>query len=386
RQARSSLLAKSALSGAWALRVDFNRPLFDSDLSGAVGEVNDRLRRQAGGADLTDAGEDYDVDRWRELYGAVFEGGRLSPEALFVAGSSYLGFVLRDGDLPKAQAVIERLDKRYADMDGQLGIKLRSLVRDRSLMLKDYLLLLRGSATYHVQAIQAEEIARQRLPTTVMAVAESLRRSGSHQEAWDWYWCLANMEETQQSLRKHIRSQGGVPDVTAGMPVQLGWMADNMMTRLQQRHGVVAAEEPTTGYAGVVNAIVYGGLGTPDFASPSWQPTTEADLADAQAQLDRLGKTLLNYHLRRGGWPERLADLWTEGVLPDWNAVNRFHCPATGAPYRYQAPAAAELGQRVVLISTSKPVRTREGLRFGAYLLDNSLFWSATSLEPGARP
>ncbi len=387
RQARAALMAKIALSGAWALRIDFNRPLFDADLSGAIGEVNDRIRRQLpSDKELAAAGDDFDPDQWRQLYGKVFRQGGLSNEALYVAGSSYLGFVLRDGNLEEARAVLDRLDERLKNVEGTIGIKLRSLVRDRSLMMEDYLLFLRGSVRYHVQAIQGEEITRSRLLTTVLAVAESLRRSGQYLEAWDWYYALANMSETQHSLRDHIRAQGGVPDLSAGMDVQLGWMADQMMTRLAQDHDVIAGEKPTSQYAGLINAIVHGGLGTPEFRSPSWQARTGADATQAQAQLDRLGKTLLDYQLRRGAWPAQLTDLWSEGVIQNWNAVNRFHCPATGAPYDYRPPENATIGDRVVLISMSQAVRTNQGLRYGAYLMDNTLIWTTEQLQPGQTP
>ena len=49
RGAPPSMMARIALNGAWAVRVDMNRPLVDSRLKGGIEEVNLRLQRYVSG-------------------------------------------------------------------------------------------------------------------------------------------------------------------------------------------------------------------------------------------------------------------------------------------------------------------------------------------------
>ncbi|MFW5829709.1 MAG: hypothetical protein ACOCXA_05560 [Planctomycetota bacterium] len=388
RNARPAFMAKLALMGSWALRVALNRPIIESDLSAGVGEVNDRVQRQAPTDRAYNAdtiNEDFDPELWLRIYKRVFESGNLSPEGAWVAGSTYFGLVLRQGDVDEAQRVLDRLAERFKRVDGQLGTKLRALIKDRRLTLKDYLEFTRNAVGLFIQAIQNEEIARTQLPPHVMVVAEGLRRSGRYQEAYDWYLTLARMDETQKALRDQIRGEGGVPDLRAGSLVQLGWLADSYLEYLSREKGIREAKTPQGPHAGICNAILHGGLGTADFDNPAWRPSSDAGVVDAQAQLDRIGKTLMEQHMRQGSWPERLADLWLVGIIPDWNAVNRFHCLATGEPYAYRPPES-EPGRRIVLVAMSAPVRTAQGLRYGAYLMDNSLVWTAEPPTPGEPP
>jgi hypothetical protein len=386
RNARSAFMAKIALMGAWSLRVVLNRQILDNDLAAGISEVNDKVKRVAPSDSAFDpetVGEDFDPELWRRVYQRVFDGGGLNPEALFVAGNSYLGLALRQGDLQEVERILDIMEKRFKGMEGPLGTKLRSLVNDRRATMKDYGEFMRQSVGHFIQALQDEEIARPQLPTHLMVIGETLRRAGRYQEAYDWYLTLARMDETEKPLRDQIRANGGVPDLRAGPLVQLGWLADKYLVYLSKEKGVVAGDKPSGPHAGLCNAILFGHLGTPEFKNLAWKPATDGNLPDAQAQLDRIGKTLLEYNMRQGGWPERLADLWTAGVVPDWNALNRFHCPMTGRPYAYSVPTA-EPGRRVVLLSMSQAVPTNQGPRFGAYLLDNTLVWTPEPLAPGS--
>lgn len=374
RAARPVVLAKVALTGAWALRARFNVPINHQSLVGGYEEVNDKLSRK-----VTD-GETFNLAKWTEVYRDIFTKARLSREAYLVAGFVYLGFATREGDLKTCQDIISKMTDRFndADKDGEL---LRGLVRQRKNMLQEYEKLLNLSAAYFIQAVKEEEFTRQRLPENILVIAESLRRTGHDVQAMDWYLTLAQMSESQPKLREDIRAQGKAPGPDAPYHVQLGWIADRHSQRLTEA-GLVHPGVPAGADKDVLNAILHENFGTSEYQNPKWKPAANGNQQDCVLMLDLIGKGVLEYNYRLGKWPESLGELWEKDILRDRNRVNRFRDPVTGAAFAYQAPGEA-LAKKTVLVATTASVPTNQGQRFGAYLANDSIVWTEQPLKPG---
>ena len=66
RQFPNSMIAKVALTGAWAVRVQMNKPIFHSRLTGGYEEVDDKLQRHI------EPNESFEVDKWVRVYKNIF--------------------------------------------------------------------------------------------------------------------------------------------------------------------------------------------------------------------------------------------------------------------------------------------------------------------------
>ncbi len=377
RGARPSVIAKLALTGAWALRCRMQLPVSDPRLAGGFEEVNDKLVRN-----MKD-GESFSLDKWQKVYEEIFDKSRLSDEAYLVAGLVHFGFTLRLGDLVKCRSVLDLMTKRFEpNQDNNEGHELhRGLVRTQRRLLNDYLQFVDIAALNFRRAVAAEEFSRARLPEVALAIAELNRRSGKANEAMDWYLGLAQMAETQPKLRADIRTEGKFPSATAPYLVQVGWIADTHVAELVAS-GVKHPEAPNGQDKNLINAILFEGLGTAEYRSPSWKPAEGASQRDCAIVLDLSGKAVLEFNQRFGAWPKSLSETWEKDVMRDRNRVNRFHCPATGQPFLYQE-LAGEQPRKTVVVATSAPVPTDKGPRWGGYLADNTVVWSETVLKPG---
>ena len=377
RGARSAVLAKLALTGAWSTRARFQLPISDPRLAGAFEEVNDKVVRQ-----IKD-GERFNLEKWYGIYRDIFAKADLKPSAYLVAGQVAFGFAARVGDRKQGEEIIEKLTERFkANRENNDGFDFqRGIVRTLKRQHIDYLQLLDRSARDFRRAIAEEEFTRAKLPEVVLAVAECLRRSGNTKDAVDWYLCLAQMGETQPKLRADIRAEDKAPGPSAPYHVQLGWMADRHLAALAAA-GVTHAEVASGSDKGLINAILFEGLGTLEFTNPNWQPRTGADAQDSAFVLDLIGKGVLVHHVRFGEWPASLGELWIKDIHHDRNRINRFHCPVTGAPYTY-TQLTGEQAAKTVLVATRDPLQTKDGKRFIGYLANNSVVWSETALVPG---
>jgi hypothetical protein len=377
RGARPAVLGKLALTGAWAIRARAQLPISDPRLAGGFEEVNDRVMRK-----IKD-GEAFDVAKWTGFYQDIFTNGSLKAPAYLVAGQIYLGFLMRSGDPAEAVKVVEKLTARFkANDDNSDGFEFyRGITRTMRTTLTDYKQMLDLAAVNFRKAIAAEEFPRARLPEICLAVAECLRRGGDKAGALDWYVALAQMPETQPKLRADIRAEGKAPGASAPYLVQLGWLADGHITALLPA-GQPAPTAATGPDKGLINAILFEGLGTPEYVNANWKPTVGGELRDSSFVLDLIGKSLLVHYDRFGAWPENLGQLWTANVLQDRNRVNRFFCPATGAPYAYTALNGAQ-AQRTILVATSQPLTTKDGKRWLGYLANNTVISSEEPLVPG---
>lgn len=378
RGARDAFMAKIALTGAWAVRVHLNRQLADPDLEGGIREVNAKIERHI------DEGEDFDLEKWHKHYKNIFENSSLSNEAYFIAGSTMLGLELRRGGYEYCNEIIEKMRRRFKGVEN--GEKLRGITRERRGKLNEYRVFLDSAIVYFARAIANEEIRRSQLPTTMIAVAEGLRRLNHISQAVDWYLAVDNMDETEPALRKSIAGRGLKPAPHAPTLVHIGWLAqtrvDELMKQTPGRKRAIIGDDSR-----LLNAIVNEKLGTSEHKNPKWEPQTGASFRDLEFMLSELGKSLIDYEFRLEYWPDTLGNLWDDGAIPDWNRFNRFHCPVTGAPYQYSKPKVRrdKLHPRTVLIACARPVETADGPRYLNYLAGNNLVWSDKALEPGSR-
>lgn len=377
RGARAAVLGKLALTAAWAVRCRAQLPLSDPRLAGGFEEVNDKVLRQ-----IKD-GESFSLEKWSAIYQDIFNNASLKPPAYLVAGQVYFGFVLRSGDIVEADRVLNKMTERFkANGDNSDGFEFyRGITRNLRSTMTDSRQFLELSAVNFRKAIAGEEFPRARLPEICLAVAECLRRTGRTVDAVDWYVAIAQMPETQPKLRADIRAEGKVPGPSAPYHVQLGWLADKHIAALTPA-GQPAPTSATGNDKGLVNAILFDGLGTAAFANPQWKPATGAEARDSAFILDLIGKSVLVSFDQFGEWPESLGQLWETDVLHDRNRVNRFYCPVTGAPYAYTQLKGAQ-PPRTILVTTTEPVPTKEGPRWLGYLANNTVIYSDAAIKPG---
>jgi hypothetical protein len=380
RGARHSVLAKIALSGAWALRVRGNVPLLDQRLAGGTTEVNDRLR-----AHIVD-GEVFDPQKWLQVYRGIVEADGLSREGYAVAGLAYFGLLLRDGDSEAARMHLQAMGKRLGGDEVVPGDILRGLVRERRKLFDDHQRMLQTAADRFVLSLRAEEVVRQHIPEIMLVTAECLRRTNQLARAGDWYLALGKLPETQPSMRADLRTQGRLRSLPPDKPylVQLGWIADEQLERL------ASGGNPATGQVSgpdraLLNAILNEGLGTAAYNAPTWRPATGAEQRDCASILDQVGKAVLDAAFRTGAWPATLGELWEKEILRDRNRVNRFCCPVTGKPLLYSVPPGdlSSLAPSTVIVATAEAIPTGDGPRFGGLMLNAKLVWSKDPLAPG---
>ena len=394
RGARAVVLGKIALTGAWALRSRMNLAIGNQVLDGGYEEVNDLVNRQV------KPGEAFVLAKWLPIYRKIFNDASLTNEGYFVAGMTYFGFVVRDGDLAVARQVLEDMSKRFSKEDKPTGELLRGLVRERTRMLDEYagspagkprnaVGLLNIAAGNLIAAISTQEFPRMRLPPNLMAVAECLRRAAKDNRelsrAYDWYLALSKMPETQPSMRDDIRAQGKAPGPEAPFHVSLGWLADTQMARLRAA-GVEHGPDISGPDAKLLAAIVFEHFGSAEYVDAGWRPRADGNQTDCALILNLVGQATMDFTFRGGAWPKSLDDLWEHDVLKDRNRVNRFHCPVTGERLNY-VPLPGDVttaSPRTVIVATVRPVPTAQGPRYGAYLANNQLVWSEVALKAGS--
>ena len=377
RGANDKVLGKLALTGSWAIRARLNKPLINPQLRPGVEEVNERIER------LVKGGEEFDFDTFYEAYQKIFNSGRLTDEGYMTAGLVYFGFSLRQGDLEESIKILDKLEARY-DGDEEMHKVFRSLVRARRTAIRDYVGFMDTSVKYFTSALANEEFYRPQIPQIMLVVAEMYRRMGNPQRAYDWYLALANLEESNPRLRDQIRESGSQPNMSAGVGVMLGWQADEAMAMLDKAQvvhpGTIAGPDSR-----LLNAIVVEGLGTLSYVNPLWQPRSDGNQLQTSKILLDTGLAVLDYTDKLGEWPSELGELWMSGVMPDRNLYNRFHCMATGKPLLYTAIGGplSSLSRNKVIVATSAPVPTNQGLVYGAFLAGLNVVWSKTPLKPG---
>lgn len=385
RGARPAALAKVSLMGAWALRCRANLPIAHQSLSGGYSEVNDKVTRRV------KDGERFSLAKWLPIYRQIFENESLTNEGYLVAGLTAFGMEMRDGNLGRCQEIITKLNERLKEVkDGEI---MRGLVRARMTLQREYLTFI-GRATQHfMEAIASEEFPRLKLPETMLVVAEGLRRQASIGQpggdapavrAYDWYLAISKMPETQPKWREEFRSQGRVPSADAPYEVQIGWIADRQMENLTKA-GVVHPGTISGPDKGLLTAIVFEGLGTAEYVNPGWKPVVGATQSDCALIMDLIGKAVLDFTFRTEAWPTSLGVLWERDVIHDRNYVNRFHCPVTGKPFLYQPlpGGISTTSPSTVVLATAEPVNTNQGPRYGVFLANATLGWSATPVKPG---
>jgi hypothetical protein len=386
RGARPAALAKVALMGAWALRCRANLPISHSSLAGGYSEVNDRIARR-----VVD-GEKFTLGKWLPIYRDIFTSRGLTDEAYLIAGLMTFGMELRDGNLKQAQDVLTALTKRLADTkDGEV---MRGIVRQRMTLLREYLGFLNRASAHFMEAIANEEFPRSKLPETMLVVAECLRRQAAvgddkngnvvASRAMDWYMAIAKMAESQPKLRDEMRAQGRFPGPDAPYFVQLGWIADTQYEQLTKAEVVHSGSISGVDKA-LLSAIVFDRLGFADFSNAGWRPVTGATKDDSAVILDLLGKAALDFAFRNDVWPQSLGELWELGFLSDRNYVNRFYCPVTGKAYLYtMLPGnVSNTSPSTVIVAMAEPVPTNQGPRYGVFLGNATIAWSATPVTPG---
>jgi hypothetical protein len=371
RGARHSVLAKIALTGAWALRARAQIPVTHPSLQGGFEEINDRIGRQ-----LKD-GETFDLEKWSKIYRSIVESDGLTREGYTIAVSTAFGFLLREGDMQGCRDMISKATERLGKDDKPDA--LRGLLRDRKRMFEEHNKLLQVMVEQFTNALLSEEIVRSRIPEVLLVVAEGYRRLGINDRACDWYLALSRLPETQPASRAALRFEGKMRALPADKPyhVQLGWIADEQMAKVE-RLNMAHSGEFSGPDRGLLTAIVNEGLGTANYVSPGWTPASGAAAADSAIVLDLVGKAVLEHAFRLGVWPKSLGELWETEVVRDRNRVNRFFCPATGKPLLYTAPPGdlSTIAPSTVLVATSAPVDTADGPRYGVFCANTRIVWT----------
>lgn len=372
RGARHAVLAKIALTGAWALRVRAQVPVAHPSLAAGFEEVNGRISRQ-----LKD-GEAFDLDKWSKIYSSMVEKDGLTREGYTIAASTSFGFLLRQGELQKCRDLMAAAGERLGKDDKPDA--LRGLLRDRKRLFEEHNKLLQSAVSEFTAALGSEEIVRSRIPEVLLVVAESYRRLGIYDRAGDWYLALSRLPETQPAARAALRFEGKMRALPADKPyhVQLGWIADEQREKVD-RIAMAHSGELSGPDRGLLTAIINEGLGTAGYNAPGWKPMSGATQADSALVLDLVGKGVIEHAFRLGGWPKTLGELWETEVVKDRNRVNRFNCPATGKPLLYTIPPGdlSTIAPSTVLVATSAPVETADGPRFGAFCANTKLVWLA---------
>lgn len=396
RNASPGAMALLALNGAWALRAYMNVPApAVSFLADGFSEVNDLIARN-----IKD-GESFDFQKWLRVYKDIFSDKNLSNEGYLVAGFSYFGFALRDGDKEVCDGILQSMTERFKDEEKD---RLRGLVRERQRLYQDqarkqstrgvfsdtrgvssYITFLTRAAENFVIATGSEEYTRANLPVKMLATAECMRRIGAKSRAMDWYLALASLPETQPGIRETLRAQGKFPSTDAPWVMQLGWIADGAIKRLIDG-GLVHSGKPLGPDRTLLNAIINEGLGTAAYVNPSWKPVTGQSMQDLAQVIDQTTKALVDYTYRRKVWPKELGELWEHGVVRDRNRLNRFYCPVTGKPLLYNVPTSDldHIDKRTVLVAASEAVSTTQGPRYCGMLANLTLVWSDQPLQSGS--
>lgn len=372
RGARHAVLAKIALTGAWALRVRLQLPVSHPSLAGGFEEVNSRI------ASKIKDGETFDLPKWTEAYRQVVDRDGLTREGYCVAASALFGFLMRQGDNTACRELLAKAGERLGQDKDDKPDMLRGLIRDRKRVMDDHHRLLGVAAEQFTAALRAEEFVRQRIPIVLLTVAEAYRRSGNLERAADWYTALARLPETQPAVREALRNEGRQRALPEDKPtsVQLGWIADEQL-QLLRKAGLAHAGEFIGPDRGLLVAVVNEGLGTAAYNVPGWKPVSGANANDCARVLDQVGKAVLDHAFRLGAWPKNLGELWESEVLRDRNQVNRFHCPASGKPFTYAVPPGnlENIAPTTVLVATSAPVETPQGPRYAAFQANTKLAW-----------
>jgi hypothetical protein len=378
RGARNVVLAKIALTGAWALRCRAQLPVSHQSLSGGFEELNSRV------AGKIKDGETFELAKWTGIYRDLFESDGLTREGYTVCATTLFGFLLRQGDVEGCKVVITKAGERLG-RDDKPDV-LRGLIRDRKRLFEDHNALLRIAAEHFGAALRAEEIVRARIPEILLVVGECNRRTGFGDRACDWYLALGRLPETQPAARKAMRYEGRVRALPADKPlhVQLGWIADEQYEQLTKA-GVSHPGEFIGSDRGLLIAIVNEGLGTAAYNGPEWKPGRGGSQNDCSIILDLVGKAVLEQAFRLGFWPKNLGELWEREVVRDRNRVNRFHCPVTGKPLLYAEPPGdlSNIAPSTVLVATSVPVDTPQGPRFGAFCANTRVVWTEQAQSVG---
>jgi hypothetical protein len=365
RDVENAFLARIATSGAWAIRCLMNVPMMSPELAGGVDEVNLRL------AKFIEDGEEFKLDKITEAYGEIFKSRNLTNEGYFVAGMTYLGFVLRQGDLQRCGEIIETMFERFDDETKHKFF--RGLLRERRRMImSEYRAMLEVACVHWILALREEEIPRAQMPLIVYNVGEFQWRRGQKAEAYNWFLAFSKMEETQPSVRAEVRARGGKALNDQAPPlVRLGWQADERLEAFRLELQIDEGQTIAGPHANLLNDIVFRGLGTLEFVG-NWQARTGGSVGELQEIMKQAYESLLTFNARFQAWPRELGVLWQVGLVRSRNRVNRFHCPVTGAPLLYEAPANGQLVSKAVLIATSEPVLLQGQAQY-LYFVGNNL-------------
>ena len=79
--------------------------------------------------------------------------------------------------------------------------------------------MLRSAST--PRARHGEEFPCPQLSSMIWVVAETIRRQGDLDRAANWYLTLANMPETNPTMREEIRAKGKFPSLDAPAEMRL---------------------------------------------------------------------------------------------------------------------------------------------------------------------
>lgn len=386
RGASDLFQGRLAMMGAWAIRARVNKPLMDTSLKGGIEEINVKLMA------YIEDGESFELDKFYKVFGQIFTGGGLSDEGYFVAGMNFFGLALRKGDLEESMQVLDKLYTRFESKEKPRYEMFRGLVRSHRTVMNDYRAFLSLGADHLIKAIANEEVTRAHLPVTMMVVAEFLRRQGDAQEARaaGWYRAIGEMEETQPTLRAEIRGMKKVPSVDAPFALLVAWQAEDQyqaLAKILASRGInVAGDAVQHPDAALLNALVHQGLGSAEYRNERWRPRADGDARACAAFLQETGLAVIEAIKRgRGEWPDRLDDLWLRGYIRDRNRLNRFHCPASGQPFRYAKLdiALEQIPPNLVLLAGSAPVEHPGGKGYPLFLSDLSVVFSPQAVEPG---
>ena len=376
RGARPAFMAKIALTAAWSIRVHLNRQLTDPDLLGGVSELNTRIGQHV------DEDKSFNIQKWLIIYENV-RTKKLSDEAYLVASCAQIGLELRLGNHDACRKILDAMRQRFSALPQDH--KLRLVLRERQSFINTYRDFIDASVISFVRAIAGEEVRRAQLPVTMIAIAEGFRRSGQIDNAIDWYLAVDHLPETDRERRLALKAAGKKPVDSDSSAFHFAWKAmdklEQLMSLNPEREARIIGEDSK-----LLHAIVTKNLGTSRHKNPDWRPTTGAPIEGLEALLDHMGKSLINYEFRLGRWPSTLGQLWDDGAIADWNRLNRFHCPVTGAAFAYAAPKFAReklFNPRTVLIASRQAVETADGRQFLNYLANDTLYWSASLMQPG---